>query len=222
MHQIYDKYFCESLRFSSMVYMSRSFPQVNRRRNRRFLNGKGVSKVLGASYVDEIGDYSFREQLDLFSRYSVVLMSHGAGETNFLASSSWQEQHTIPVSAIIVCPPYLHCGCITTGIAIDGGGTCARHYNPITRQDVLFSTIVFEYSNKNCTAFCSEVESSKISVKNGEAGRETLVIIHCCHWRLYYALFAIECIPACVSTVRGIQARTAWSIDSRIRLSRCI
>eukprot|EP00041_Stephanoeca_diplocostata_P022753 m.545298 g.545298 ORF g.545298 m.545298 type:complete len:656 (+) comp22144_c1_seq2:326-2293(+) len=147
------------------IYPMSSLLMVNRRRNRRFVNAHGLSTVLGAAYVDEMGDFSFREQLDLFSRYSIILMSHGAGETNFLASSSWQAQHTIPVSAIIVCPPYLHCGCITTGIAIDGGGTCARHYKPISRQDVLMSTIVYEFPGKNCSTFCSEVRNSKVSVK---------------------------------------------------------
>lgn len=142
---------------------------MNRRNTRRFVNGKRLSAVLGATYVDELSDFSFREQLNLFNNFSVFLMSHGAGESNFMASSSWQAQDTIPASAIIVCPPYLHCGCITTGVAIDGGGTCARHYKPVSRQDMLMNTVVYEYSDKNCSQFCSAVQNSKVSVKKWRA-----------------------------------------------------
>lgn len=129
------------------------------------MNGKGLSTLLGANYHDEIGTASFREQLTLFSNHSVFILPHGAAETNFFASNSWKDLHTVPTSAILICPPYLHCSCTSEGMVVADGGACSQYYNPTARQDILMTTIIFEDSNKNCDMFCREIANSNMTVK---------------------------------------------------------
>lgn len=132
------------------------------------VNGQALSAVLGGRYVDELRDYTLKEQFGLFSTSSVIILAHGAALSNLIAGNSWQNQDTIPTSAIVVCPPYLHCGCLLSdgeGDSAVSGGTCGKYYNPVKRQDVLMSTIVFEHSTQDCSAYCAAMQLSNMTMQ---------------------------------------------------------
>ena len=111
---------------------------------RSTLQSNNSNRILGWKSLPDLADATILEQLSLFQSYPLIVLPHGAAETNAVASNSIHS-NSLPTAIIEICPPYSHCPCI---------GMCPRFYR-VRWNDLTVGGIAFEHPATDCDQFCS-------------------------------------------------------------------
>ena len=82
----------------------------------------------------------------MFALYNVVVVPHGATETNAVAFTTWDKHHPqLPSMLVEICPAYLHCPCTNV---------CPDYYKSKIKN-IAYWAVAFENPALTCTEYCS-------------------------------------------------------------------